>query len=380
MASLKERNGNYSIRFTRSIDGKKERTQFSLKTTRKKVAEKHKRNLEIEQESGTINVFDNFDFIAWRDGEPKQKKETNRKLLSQVIEEYLADKPNLKDKTIREYRTVLEGFNRHVGETMFFDLVQKKDIQDFCFRSELRAGAQNSYLRKIKAFFSWVEKKGIGSHLAKELTQKKEDDELKDQIIPKKELEQIIASNRVHIQKNVEKGYILSEDKEQRWFEPMVRTAYHTGLRKGELLSLKWKHLDLDNYELTVVAGKGGKSRTVIIDKTIKKVLSSWKKQVNSQSERYVFESPDSDSNTSMQLYEKGPTQIFRESVDRIGLSEAYHFHSLRHTAATNFLKAGYNIYDVKEQLGHSSISVTEKYIKYVPKDRKEKAKRIGLI
>ena len=62
MATLKKRNGNYSIRFVQVKNGNRSEVQISLETKNIKVANKLKLRLEYEYELGTINVFDDFNF------------------------------------------------------------------------------------------------------------------------------------------------------------------------------------------------------------------------------------------------------------------------------------------------------------------------------
>ena len=58
-------------------------------------------------------------------------------------------------------------------------------------------------------------------------------------------------------------------------------------------------------------------------------------------------------------------TKEFKRAVRECGINEKHHLHNTRHTfAIRNWLKSN-NIYEVKEQLGHSSVTVTEGYAKH---------------
>tara|TARA_R110001599_G_scaffold150929_4_gene335434 strand:+ start:60038 stop:61180 length:1143 start_codon:yes stop_codon:yes gene_type:complete len=380
MATLKERNGNYSIRFVQTKDGKKQVCQFSLKTKRKKIAEKLQRNLEIEQESGIIDVYNNFDFISWRDGTPSETPTSSKYLLSQSIEAFISDRTDMGPNSRKNYHQLLKAFNEHVGITMLTELVQKKDIQEYCFRKDISIATQNNYLTHLKVFFKWVEENSHGTNETIGIRMKTVPENLKEQILSKNELDAVLSVHKEYISKQEEKGYIFSDSKRQLWFEPLIRFAYKTGLRKTEIIKLKWAHVDLKNNLISVVAGKGGKSRTVLLDKELKPILSTWKKSVVYNNDRYVFESPESTSNSSKPLGKATPSKNFKKFVVDAGLSDSIHFHSLRHTAATNYLKAGYNLFEVQKLMGHSSVSVTERYLHLVPNDLREKAERLGLI
>lgn len=380
MATLRERKGNYSIRFTRNIKGEKQSTQFSLKTTRKKVAEKQKRRLETEQELGRINVFDSFDFVAWRDGIINEVPVNQRYLLSQSIDAFISDRTDLASNSRDNYKNVLKPFNNTIGLTMFTDMVQKKDVQDYCFRDDISIATQNNYLTHLKTFFKWVEINGHGSNVTNGIRKKMQPENLKDQILSDDDLEIVIKEHKNHIAEKIAKGFIKTDSHKQLWFEPMIRFAYKTGLRKSEIIKLKWKHVDIDNNVLTVVAGKRGKSRTVVFDAKTKTLLINWKKTVRNSKERHVFESPNSTDLESKKIGLDTPRKNFKTFSIEAGLSDSIHFHSLRHTAATNFLKSGYNLHEVQKLMGHSSVSVTERYLHLVPNDLREKAERLGLI
>lgn len=302
MATLKERSGNYSIRFVQTKEGKKQSCQFSLKTKRKRIAEKLQRKLEVEQESGQINVFNNFDFLSWRDGTPSEDTTSNKYLLSQSIEAFISDRTDMGSNSRKNYHQLLKAFNNHVGITMFTELIQKKDIQEYCFRDSISISTQNNYLTHLKVFFKWVEENEHGLNMCKGIRKKTVPENVKDQILTEIDLKEVLKLQKEHITEQKTKGYIFSDSRSQLWFEPLIRFAYKTGLRKNEIRKLKWKDIDLADDLITVVAGKGGKSRTIILDSELKKMLLKWKSTVNYGESRYVFESPNSINQVSKKM------------------------------------------------------------------------------
>ncbi len=71
----------------------------------------------------------------------------------------------------------------------------------------------------------------------------------------------------------------------------------------------------------------------------------------------YVFTSPD-----GKKLRVGYVSHRFKKNVRAAGLSDEFHFHSLRHTGATWLVQGGVSIYAVQKLLGHSSISTTQVY------------------
>ena len=63
-----------------------------------------------------------------------------------------------------------------------------------------------------------------------------------------------------------------------------------------------------------------------------------------------------------VKLNEDFVSKQFKKAVRSAGLSEEIHFHTLRHSFASNLIQRGVSIYVVKELLGHESISTTQIY------------------
>jgi site-specific recombinase XerD len=148
------------------------------------------------------------------------------------------------------------------------------------------------------------------------------------------------------------------------WF--VINLALFTGLRVEEMSKLKHEDLLLDNgnSSLIVRKGKNGKSRAVKFGYEFKKNLIDfikWKKQTREPS---VADNPlIVSSNTGRAMTKRGIQKIFERSAERAGI-KGHSIHHLRHTYASHLLKASnYNIELVRQQLGHSSIKVTEIYL-----------------
>lgn len=137
-------------------------------------------------------------------------------------------------------------------------------------------------------------------------------------------------------------------------FADLFVVLINTGLRKSEALNLTYRrNIDLDQQVVTVYGpdSKGKTTRSVPLNTHAQEVLAR---------RLSVGEKPFSMFTSDMPLYwldravqEAGlPTK----GEDRIVL------HSLRHTFASRLLRAGKSIYDVKELLGHKSVTTTERY------------------
>ena len=135
-------------------------------------------------------------------------------------------------------------------------------------------------------------------------------------------------------------------------------TAAMTGLRRGEILNLKWSDIDFNRSLIHVESSdtfrtKAGKRRSLPMHDVVKQILLN--RSVKTQSE-FVFDSGGSP------IHGDWVTKLTKRCVRLAGLNPKLHFHSIRHTFATWLVQAGVSIYEVQKLLGHSSVSVTQVY------------------
>jgi integrase len=139
---------------------------------------------------------------------------------------------------------------------------------------------------------------------------------------------------------------------------PLVLVALSTGLRRGELLALRWDDVGPTELHVTgnmAVGPNGGfvrsapktrrSRRTVGLPAMARKAL---------ERQRTLVDGPDVFPNMLPDV----ATYLFHALATRAGLEDV-RLHDLRHTAATLALAAGVPIRDVSDMLGHSSPSVT---------------------
>jgi len=140
----------------------------------------------------------------------------------------------------------------------------------------------------------------------------------------------------------------------------MVAFLYVTGLRREELASLTIADIDLHRGLMSVV-GKGNKERLV---PTGEKTGEDMKRYLALRKEYVLHKQSQS---TALFLNRRG-TALSVRSVDRLvkkfGRAAGIHFtpHALRHSFATHLLENGASLLLIKELLGHSSLSTTQKY------------------
>jgi site-specific recombinase XerD len=140
----------------------------------------------------------------------------------------------------------------------------------------------------------------------------------------------------------------------------ILELLFSSGIRVGELIQIKSRHLYLNRQEVCVL-GKGCKERWAMFGERAKVALENYLNNVRST---WCF------SNSESLFISKRGHSITARTVQRLVKdANRYHSskqtitpHSCRHTFASVLLSNGAGIRDIQELLGHSSISTTQRY------------------
>lgn len=142
---------------------------------------------------------------------------------------------------------------------------------------------------------------------------------------------------------------------------PIVIIATHSGMRKGEILRLRWEQIDLGNGLIFLSDTKSNKRREVSINNTIGAILRNLPHGLESE---YVFVDRNG-------MPFKDIKRSFATALKRAGIAD-FHFHDLRHTFASHARMGGAEMGDIKEQVGWTSWAMVQKYAHLAPEYRKK--------
>jgi site-specific recombinase XerD len=301
--------------------------------------------------------------------------------LVDLKENFIKHKSHLSTPSIDAYKSVIKLFIEHVGKSMTADLVEPRDIRAFCLQERFSNATKRNYLRHLKSFFNWVvDKEIIDRNPCNDISAPNKKDKLVEKVITEAQLEEVFDAFRSHQHEQRQKGYISDYKQMQFWFKPLITTAFYTGMRRKELINLQWDHVNLEKGEIHVTDTKNGRERTVTVFDPVYYRLKAWHRFNGYPESGLVFPSPQSTNKLEIQLEPNNVSRVFKKYAKKAGLKSSISFHSLRHSNATYRLKEGYDVLVVKEELGHKSIEVTNRYVHLVSNDRKEKAKQRGHI
>jgi len=146
----------------------------------------------------------------------------------------------------------------------------------------------------------------------------------------------------------------------------MLSLSYGCGLRAGEVVQLKVKHIDSAQKIIRIEQSKGRKDRNVMLSPEMLGLLREWWKARPSRydaglpvQERWLFPSRKTPGKP---LTTRHFARLFHEAVDAAGIRKSVTLHVLRHSFATHLLERGTDIRFIQALLGHNKLDTTARY------------------
>jgi len=144
----------------------------------------------------------------------------------------------------------------------------------------------------------------------------------------------------------------------------LLSLSYGCGLRAGEVVRLKVKHIDSAQRIIRIEQSKGRKDRNVMLSPETVDLLRQWWKArrgfdvTTPLQERWLFPGrKPGKPMTTRQL-----SRLFHEAADEAGIRKGVTLHALRHSFATHLLERGTDIRIIQALLGHDKLDTTARY------------------
>lgn len=135
------------------------------------------------------------------------------------------------------------------------------------------------------------------------------------------------------------------------WLRHFAMLAVCTGMRRGEVLGLRWLDVDLVHARIMLPQTKNGESRIVYLNQLAQDVLRSLAGTTQPKPLNKLF--PDTSPEKA--------SVAFKRACDSVGISD-FRFHDLRHTAASWLRMSGADIHTVAQLLGHKDLRMAARY------------------
>ena len=182
-----------------------------------------------------------------------------------------------------------------------------------------------------------------------------------------------LAAEIYHLREPQKIPQVMSQDETRRLLavasslkvRVLLSLGYGCGLRAGEVVRLKVKHIDSAQNIIRVEQSKGRKDRNVMLSAEMLDLLRQWWK-----ARRPGYDSQRRGRNagcfpaqsrgkpmTTRQL-----SRLFHEAADAAGIKKGVTLHALRHSFATHLLEHGTDIRKIQALLGHDKLDTTARY------------------
>lgn len=241
--------------------------------------------------------------------------------------------------------------------------ISEKDVNDFVrFLQNLKNRKSGQLLSQATQASEMKHMKAILNYAVKQHIIKRN---------PMKHIRVTIPSDKVNYYTMEQAKVLLQADYPNEYYKRAVWLALCAGLRRGEVVALKWSDVDLNNRLLYICRSvnlikgiryeklpKSGKARTGIINPILYEII----KGGDASNKEYVVPL------NPWQITAWFPTFAEKQGIPRLT------FHALRRTFGTLLLQSGVDIKTVSVLLGHSSITVTSKSYIGTSRARMERA------
>ncbi len=277
------------------------------------------------------------------------------------FEAYLSSK-GYSQGTLYNYKRSLVPFTAFLKQRGVVDITDIKrehvfDYQRYLYheykplkKKSLSLEYQFNLLKVVKVFFRYMAKVNIIlSDPARDLELPKLPKKLPRGVMTKRQVKKLLNAP----DRTTAAGY---RDR------AILELLYATGIRRQELRSLTVQNVNLEDREITIRKGKGGKDRVVPLTQSAMYYLENYMRKKR----KILLGENNTDAlfinSRSNPLHKNFIPDMIRKYTHKAGLRVHVTTHSFRHTCATHLLQNNANIRAIQELLGHESLSTTQKY------------------
>ena len=255
--------------------------------------------------------------------------------------------------TIKRYRFVINYYRRFNCITEIEQVTEENVRALFYYgRTERKWGTNTfiTFLKSLVVFFRWCEKEG---YMTSNPAQDIECPKLEKRLPPK--LTKQEAMRLLEVVYNYPYNYKFLRYRNHAIFATFI----FSGIRKKELLKLKYADVDIENLSIFINQGKGSRDRVIPISYKLAESLKKYLVERN----RLNKTCPEffTSLNRNLGFTETGIKRLVELARTSSGIK--FSIHKLRHTFATLMLEGGCDIYSLSRMMGHNNIQTTTIYL-----------------
>jgi integrase len=291
---------------------------------------------------------------AIRNNRHFKTSEAKRHTLTELVDRYISEVLPSKPKNERDQVRQLNWWKSAIGHQVLADvtpalIAQQRDklLGGITVRGMRRSPSTvNRYLAALSVAFTvavkewgWIEDSPM-----RRVTKPKE------------------GKGRFRFLSDEERPRLLKACKESSnpYLYPVVVLALSTGMRQGEIMGLTWDVVDLHKGNAVLHQTKNGERRYIPITVHALELLKELSK-IRRIDSKLLFPSKEK-AQKPMDLRSPWETAVKKAEL------EDFHFHDLRHTAASYFAMNGASLAEIAEILGHKTLQMVKRYAHFCPK------------
>lgn len=285
--------------------------------------------------------------VAIREGRHFKTTEAKKHTLGELIDRYIENILPQKLKSLKSQKPQLLWWKQQLGSKLLSDITpsiiaEQRDrlLREMTVRKKLRSNATVvRYLSALSHAFTIAVKEWgwLDDSPTRKVTKPRE---------PRGRVRYLNDAERVNLLR-------ICEGSSNPFLYIVVVLALSTGMRRSEIMNLRWRDVDLKEGRITLHETKNGERRVVPVTGRALQLLLHLEKKRRLDT-HLLF--PGNDPQKPIDL-----RCAWEAAVKAAGI-EDFVFHSLRHTAASYLAMNGASLIEIAELLGHRQISMSRRY------------------
>lgn len=242
MASLycDKRTGLFSAVFS-DKDRRPQRKKISLKTKRRRTAERALAKLEDDY---ALKQFD-----PWAPPPEPEEDEEDLTRLGPAVDAYLASCAHLKPKTVTTYDDILRPFTAFLGRRYYVSRISPRRIEAWLETTNTNDVTRRKYVKHLGYLFRFLVRKGVLTEDVSKQVPLRRVPEQAPKAMTADQVAGFVAAVDAHNRLRKTNGRL----RDYTWLAFLVEVNVYLGLRRGELIHLRWAQIDFNRRILHVV-------------------------------------------------------------------------------------------------------------------------------
>jgi site-specific recombinase XerD len=274
-------------------------------------------------------------------------------ILAERFFDYSRYMKGISPATIKRYKRAIEFYCK-LAKVTLIEEVSESNLRQFFLHGRTVLKWQSStyitYHKSLVVFIRWCVKEGFASvNFVEDIECPKLETKLPYKLTKQQSL------RLLEVAYNYPYNYKFLRYRNHAIFAMCL----YAGLRRKEILQIRFADIDIENLTIFISQGKGGKDRIIPMSTTLAQSLRLYlieRKRLNKTCPEFF---------TALNRNHGFSNQGIKRLVDTMRKASGLRFslHKLRHTFATLMLEGGCDIYSISKMLGHSDIKTTTIYL-----------------